>query len=64
MRDVMIRRWLRAKAVGERGMTTAEYAVGTLAACTFAIVLLGVVKSGPVKNGLASAIAGALGLGG
>jgi len=43
-------------------MTTAEYAVGTLAACTFAIVLLAVVKSGQVKTGLSGVILEALGI--
>lgn len=47
----------------EEGMTTAEYAVGTLAAVTFAIVLLAVVKSGAVKSALAAVITTALGMG-
>ncbi len=58
----MIRRWRQTKAACEAGMTTAEYAVGTLAACTFAIVLLAVVKSGAVKNGLSGVIIDALGI--
>ena len=45
----------------EAGMTTAEYAVGTLAACAFAAVLLLVVKSGAVRAALASVITAALG---
>lgn len=44
-------------------MTTAEYAVGTLAACAFAAVLMLVVKSGPVKSALAKVITAALGTG-
>ena len=48
----------------ERGMTTAEYAVGTLAACAFAAVLLAVVRSGGVKSALASIITTALGTAG
>ncbi len=48
----------------EAGMTTAEYAVGTIAAVSFAIVLMAVVKSGAVRSALASVITGALGLGG
>lgn len=52
----------RARLVAEAGMTTAEYAVGTLAACTFAIVLLAVVKSGQVKSGLSGVILDALGI--
>jgi hypothetical protein len=45
-------------------MTTAEYAVGTLAAVAFAAVLLAVVKSGPVRSALARVITTALGTGG
>ncbi|WP_344706467.1 DUF4244 domain-containing protein [Marihabitans asiaticum] len=52
----------RVRALGDAGMTTAEYAVGTLAAVTFGLVLLAVVKSGPVKSGLAGVITEALGL--
>ena len=48
----------------DRGMTTAEYAVGIMAACTFALVLLGVVKSGAVRNALAGIVQSALGLAG
>lgn len=47
----------------EAGMTTAEYAVGTLAACAFAAVLMAVVRSGPVKSALAKVITAALGTG-
>jgi Protein of unknown function (DUF4244) len=43
------------------GMTTAEYAVGTLAAVAFAAVLLAVVKSGAVMTALTSIITTALG---
>ena len=41
-------------------MTTAEYAVGTLAAVAFAAVLLAVVRSGAVKGALTSIITTAL----
>ena len=51
------------RATAAAGMTTAEYAVGTLAAVAFAAVLLAVVKSGPVKSALASVITSALGIG-
>ena len=47
----------------ESGMTTAEYAVGTLAACAFAAVLMAVVRSGPVRSALAKVITAALGTG-
>lgn len=40
----------RLRTSAEHGMTTAEYAVGTLAACAFAAVLITVVKSGMVKG--------------
>jgi hypothetical protein len=42
-------------------MTTAEYAVGTVAAVAFAGLLLVVVKSGPVKSALTAIIVNALG---
>lgn len=54
---------VRVRALGEEGMTTAEYAVGTMAAVAFAAVLLAVVRSGPVKSALAKVIVAALGTG-
>lgn len=48
----------------DRGMTTAEYAVGIMAACTFALVLLGVVKSDAVRSALAGIVQSALGIAG
>ena len=55
----------RACADGrDRGMTTAEYAVGIMAACTFALVLLGVVKSDAVRSALTGIVQSALGLAG
>ncbi|MFB7636235.1 DUF4244 domain-containing protein [Streptomyces sp. NPDC056149] len=58
----MFRRWWsRVRAVGvDRGMSTAEYAVGTLAACAFAAVLYKVVTSGPVVAALRSVLQRAL----
>ncbi|GAA1902763.1 hypothetical protein GCM10009814_35180 [Lapillicoccus jejuensis] len=44
----------------DAGMTTAEYAVGTLAACAFAAVLLAIVRSGAVKSALTAVITSAL----
>lgn len=64
MRRSMVRRLRRVRATTEAGMTTAEYAVGTLAACAFAAVLLVVVRSGGVKSALASVITTALGTAG
>lgn len=56
--------WRRAavsvSVSGEAGMTTAEYAVGTLAACGFAAVLYKVVTSGAVSSGLSDLIKRAL----
>ena len=49
---------------GDAGMTTAEYAVGIMAACTFALVLLGVVKSDAVRSALAGIVQSALGIAG
>lgn len=55
------KRWLRQLGrAREAGMTTAEYAVGTLAACAFAAVLLAVVKSGGIKSLLSGVIEAAL----
>jgi len=55
-------RRLRRRA--EAGMTTAEYAVGIMAACTFALVLLGVVRSDAVRGALAGLVQSALGIAG
>ncbi len=57
VRAAVHRRW----RPGEAGMTTAEYAVGTVAAVAFAGLLLVVVKSGAVKSALSSILVGALG---
>ncbi len=54
----LIHRLIRNRA--DAGMTTAEYAVGTLAAVAFAAVLLAVVKSGVVMSALTAIITGAL----
>ena len=53
----------RAKAIRstlDRGMTTAEYAVGTVAAVAFAAVLYKVVRSSTVQAALSSIIQSAL----
>jgi hypothetical protein len=47
----------------EEGMTTAEYAVGTLAAVAFAAALIAVVKSDAVRSALARIIQSALSTG-
>lgn len=45
---------------GQSGMSTAEYAVGTLAAVAFAGVLLKVLTSGTVQGALSALIERAL----
>ncbi|MCX4583787.1 DUF4244 domain-containing protein [Streptomyces sp. NBC_01481] len=44
----------------DAGMTTSEYAMGTIAACAFAAVLYKVVTSGAVSGALQSVIGKAL----
>ncbi|MEV0381813.1 DUF4244 domain-containing protein [Nonomuraea sp. NPDC050643] len=54
-------KWLHhVIANGERGMSTAEYAVGTIAACAFAALLFKVVSSPEVQEMLTSLIDRAL----
>lgn len=58
-----IRCWARAvarKVRADAGMTTSEYAVGTIAACAFAAVLYKVVTSAPVMAQLQSLLKDAL----
>ncbi|MEV5203776.1 DUF4244 domain-containing protein [Streptomyces sp. NPDC053720] len=58
-----IRAWARGMACRVRqdsGMTTSEYAVGTIAACAFAAVLYKVVTSQPVMSALQSLLKDAL----
>ena len=50
---------LRSEAA-DAGMSTAEYAVGTLAAVAFAGILLKVVTSGAVQSALTALIGRAL----
>ncbi|GAA2259096.1 hypothetical protein GCM10010232_57100 [Streptomyces amakusaensis] len=45
---------------GDAGMTTSEYAMGTIAACAFAAVLYKIVTSGAVSGALESLIGQAL----
>ena len=54
------RRWAAVRESGERGMSTAEYAVGTVAACAFAAVLYRVVTGGSVVTGLTHLVESAL----
>jgi hypothetical protein len=54
------RRWAAVRATGEAGMSTAEYAVGTVAACAFAAVLYRVVTGGSIVAGLTDLVESAL----
>lgn len=47
----------------DRGATTAEYAITTLAACGFAALLVVILKSGPIKEAVTGIITTALKLG-
>jgi hypothetical protein len=64
MGNRMLKAWMarvrRAGVRGDVGMTTAEYAMGTLAACAFAAVLYKIVTSDVVSGGLESLIGRAL----
>jgi uncharacterized protein DUF4244 len=55
-------RWARVRATAEAGMSTAEYAVGTVAACAFAAVLYRVVTGGSVVTALGDLVDSALGV--
>jgi Protein of unknown function (DUF4244) len=50
----------RAQLRTEEGMSTAEYAVGTVAACAFAAVLYRVVTGGSVVTALGDLVQSAL----
>lgn len=54
------RRWAAVRATGEAGMSTAEYAVGTVAACAFAAVLYRVVTGSSIVTGLTHLVESAL----
>jgi len=64
MKESLGGRWRMVRRRVDAGMTTAEYAVGTLAACGFAVVLLAIVRSGPVKAAMTKVITTALGVAG
>ena len=49
-----------ARLADEEGMSTAEYAVGTVAACAFAAVLYQVVTGGSVVTALGDLVQSAL----
>jgi hypothetical protein len=60
LRQTLATRVNRLRQEVQSGMTTAEYAVGTLAACAFAAVLMAVVRSGVIKAALTALITSAL----
>ena len=59
-RTGIARRWAAVRATGEAGMSTAEYAVGTVAACAFAAVLYRVVTGSSIVTGLTDLVESAL----
>jgi hypothetical protein len=58
-RTALARRLAQVRT-GEEGMSTAEYAVGTVAACAFAAVLYQVVTGGSVVTALGDLVDSAL----
>jgi hypothetical protein len=52
--------WRRCRECGDRGMSTAEYAVGTVAAAAFAGLLFKIVTSPEVRRMLLAIIHRAL----
>jgi len=59
-RSPLARRWAAVRATDEAGMSTAEYAVGTVAACAFAAVLYRVVTGSSIVTGLTDLVESAL----
>lgn len=59
-RDALARRLAVLREEPEAGMSTAEYAVGTVAACAFAAVLYRVVTGDSVVDGLTDLVDRAL----
>ncbi len=59
-RGRLSRRWAVLAASPEAGMSTAEYAVGTVAACAFAAVLYRVVSGESIVTGLTGLVESAL----
>jgi hypothetical protein len=56
----LARRWAAVRETAEAGMSTAEYAVGTVAACAFAAVLYRVVTGDSIVTGLTALVDSAL----
>lgn len=57
---ILANRWARVRSTADAGMSTAEYAVGTVAACAFAAVLYRVVTGGSVVTALGNLVQRAL----
>jgi hypothetical protein len=58
--NLLSRLFRRVRATTEAGMSTAEYAVGTVAAVAFAVVLYKIVRSDAVSSALTSIVTSAL----
>ena len=59
-RNPLAGRWAAVRETAEAGMSTAEYAVGTVAACAFAAVLYRVVTGDSIVAGLTDLVDSAL----
>ncbi|WP_308066907.1 DUF4244 domain-containing protein [Microtetraspora sp. AC03309] len=64
LRSTAVQWTLAARTRAEAGMSTAEYAVGTIAACAFAGLLFKIVTSAEVRGMLTALIQKALKLAG
>ncbi|WP_426563882.1 DUF4244 domain-containing protein [Angustibacter sp. McL0619] len=65
MRMAVVRRFRpMLSRARDGGMTTAEYAIGTLAACGFAALLVTILRGSAVRSMLLAIIERALSLGG
>ena len=60
IRRLVRSRWAQLRQRRDAGMSTAEYAVGTIAACAFAALLLMVIRSGAVEGLVTTVITTAL----
>jgi TRAP-type uncharacterized transport system fused permease subunit len=58
--SALVRRWRTVRSTAEAGMSTAEYAVGTVAACAFAAILYRVVTGSSIVKGLTQLVESAL----
>lgn len=60
IRKAIARLVRRLRPLADTGMSTAEYAVGTIAAVAFAVVLYKVVRSPAVSSALSAIVQSAL----